>query len=43
VAFAYGAALAGLGRKSEARDAFDSLDPRGLGPQERDWIRAALR
>lgn len=43
VAFAYGATLASLGRKSEARDAFDSLDPRGLGPQERDWIRAALR
>jgi predicted Zn-dependent protease len=43
VAFAYGAALASLGRKSEAREAFDSLDPRNLGPQEQDWIRAALR
>jgi hypothetical protein len=43
VAFAYGAALASLGRKSEAREVFDSLDPRSLGPQETDWIRAALR
>lgn len=43
VAFAYGAALAGVGRKPEAREVFDSLDPRGLDPQEADWIRAALR
>jgi predicted Zn-dependent protease len=43
VAFAYGAALASLGRKSEAREVFDSLDPRNLGPQEQEWIRAALR
>jgi predicted Zn-dependent protease len=43
VAFAYGAALASLGRKSEAKDVFDSLDPRNLGPQEEDWIQAALR
>jgi predicted Zn-dependent protease len=43
VAFAYGATLASLDRKSEARDVFDSLDHRYLGPQEEDWIRAALR
>lgn len=43
VAFAYGAALAGVGRKSEAKEVFDSLNPRGLGPQETGWIRAALR
>jgi predicted Zn-dependent protease len=43
VAFAYGAALASLGRKSEAREAFDSLDSRNLGAQEQEWIRAALR
>jgi predicted Zn-dependent protease len=43
VAFAYGATLASLGRKTEAKDVFDSLDPRNLGPLERDWIRAALR
>lgn len=43
IAFAYGAALASLGRKSEAREMFDSLDPRNLSRQEVDWIRAALR
>lgn len=43
VAIAYGAALSGLGRKPEAKEVFDSLDPRNLGPQETDWIRAALR
>jgi predicted Zn-dependent protease len=43
VAFAYGATLASLDRKSEAGDVFGSLDQRRLGPQERDWIRAALR
>jgi predicted Zn-dependent protease len=43
VAFAYGAALASLGRRSEAREVFDSLNSRNLGPQETDWIRAALR
>jgi predicted Zn-dependent protease len=43
VAFAYGAALASLGRKSEAGDVFGSLDPRNLSPQETDWIQAALR
>ncbi len=43
VAFAYGAALAGLGRKSEAKEVFDSLNPRDLDSQEADWIRAALR
>jgi len=43
VAFAYGAALAGVGRKSEAREVFDSLNSRDLDPQEVDWIQAALR
>jgi len=43
VAFAYGAALASLGRKSEAKQVFDSLDPRGLGEKETAWIRTALR
>jgi hypothetical protein len=43
VAFAYGAALAGLGRKSEAKEVFDSLDPRSLDPKETDWIQTALR
>jgi hypothetical protein len=43
IAFAYAAALAGVGRKPEAKEIFDSLDPRGLTPQETDWIQAALR
>jgi predicted Zn-dependent protease len=43
VAFAYGAALSSLGRKSEAKEVFGSLDPRSLCPQETEWIRAALR
>jgi predicted Zn-dependent protease len=42
VAFAYGAALARAGRASEAKEVFDSLDPRGLDPREAEWIRAAL-
>jgi len=43
VAFAYGATLAGLGRKSEAKEVFDSLGQGDLGPQESEWIRSALR
>ena len=43
VAFAYGAALSGVGRKAEARAVFDSLDRRQLGPEELSWIQAALR
>jgi predicted Zn-dependent protease len=43
VAFAYGAALASAGRKSEAKDVFDALDPHGLDAEESDWIQAALR
>ena len=43
VAFAYGATLAGLGRKSEAKEVFDSLKPGDLGPQEIEWIRSTLR
>jgi hypothetical protein len=40
VAFAYGAALASVGRRLDAKEVFDSLE---VGPQEADWIRAALR
>lgn len=43
VAFAYGATLAALGRKAEARQVFDTLDSGDFGPQERAWIQAALR
>ncbi len=43
VAFAYGAALAGVGRKDEARRVFETLDPRELEPKAVDWIRSALR
>lgn len=43
VAFAYGSALAGLGRQSEAKEVFDSLDPRKLSPRELEWIRDSLR
>ena len=43
VAFAYGAALAKVGRKSEAREVFDSLSPRSLEPREAEWIRLALK
>jgi hypothetical protein len=43
VAFAYGSVLAGLGRKSEAKEVFDSLNPGNLNVQEADWIRAAVR
>jgi hypothetical protein len=42
IAFAYGSALSSLGRKSEAREVFDSLDPRDLNTQEADWIRTAV-
>ena len=43
IAFAYGASLAGVGRKPEAKAVFDSIDDRSLGPKERDWIQRALR
>lgn len=43
VAFAYGSALASVGRRDEARKVLGSLDTRGLSPQEADWIKAALR
>ena len=43
VTFAYGATLAGVGRKAEARDVFETLDPRSLNPQETAWIRSAVR
>jgi len=43
VAFAYGSALASVGRKSEAREVFDSLNPRDLDTKAVDWVRAALR
>jgi hypothetical protein len=42
VTFAYGATLASLGRKAEAKDVFETLNPQDLEPQEIDWIRAAL-
>jgi len=43
VAFSYGAALASIGRKGEAKEVFDSLDPRQLSPKEIEWIQRALR
>ncbi len=43
IAFAYGAALAGVGRKPEAKEVLDSLNARALTPQEADWIRTVLR
>jgi len=43
VAFAYGAALAGVGRKPEAKEVFYSLNPRELSPRETEWIQNALR
>jgi hypothetical protein len=43
VAFAYGAALAGLDRKAEAKEVFDSLNPLTLNTQEAEWIQAELR
>ncbi|HXQ81002.1 MAG TPA: hypothetical protein VN775_06810 [Opitutaceae bacterium] len=43
VAFAYGAALAGVGRKSEAKEVFNSINPAEVDPPEAAWIRAALR
>ncbi len=42
VAFAYGAALASVGRKAEAKQVFDSLNPGDLDLQEAEWIRSAL-
>jgi tetratricopeptide (TPR) repeat protein len=42
VAFAYGSALASLGRRSEAKEVFDSLNPRDLDLQEAEWVRMAL-
>ena len=43
VAFAYGATLASLGRKSEAKEVLESINPNNLNFQEVAWIRAALR
>jgi Flp pilus assembly protein TadD len=43
LAFAYGSALASIGRKSEARQEFGSLDPAKLSPKEIDWIQGLLR
>jgi hypothetical protein len=42
VAFAYGATLASVGRKPEAEEVFNSLNPASLSPQESEWIRTAL-
>jgi hypothetical protein len=41
VAFAYGAALAGVGRKAEATEVFHSINPATLSPQEIEWVQAA--
>ena len=43
VAFAYGSALGGVGRRSEARQAFNSLDPAKLSSREIDWILGQLK
>jgi Tfp pilus assembly protein PilF len=43
VAWAYGASLAGLGRKDEAREVLGSLDPGTLTFQEIAWVRSVLR
>jgi tetratricopeptide (TPR) repeat protein len=43
VAFAYGAALASLGRKPEATEVFHSINPRTLSLQEIAWVQAALK
>jgi len=43
VAFAYGSALASVGRKDEAREVFGALDTGRLSPQETEWVAAALR
>ena len=43
LAFAYGATLAGLGQVPEARQVFNSFNPRDLDPREVEWIRTALR
>jgi predicted Zn-dependent protease len=43
VAFAYGSALASVGRKADAKEVLDSLNPGDLGPMEADWIRAQVR
>jgi tetratricopeptide (TPR) repeat protein len=43
VAFAYGAALANVGRKTEANEVFGALNPRSLDLQAVAWIQSALR
>jgi tetratricopeptide (TPR) repeat protein len=43
VAFSYGAALASVGRKDEAREVFESIDRKGLSPREIEWVANALR
>ena len=43
IAFSYGSALASIGRKSEAQEVFDSLDPHLLSPAEAQWMRSELR
>jgi hypothetical protein len=43
VAFSYGAALASVGRKGEAREVFESIDRKGLSPREIEWVDNALR
>lgn len=43
VAFAYGAALSGAGRRAEAREVLGSLDPRRMSSRERQWVESAMR
>ncbi|HEY1793237.1 MAG TPA: hypothetical protein VGG34_09985 [Opitutaceae bacterium] len=43
VAFAYGAALASVGRKDEAEKVFGSVNRSELDTQAIDWVRNALR
>ena len=43
VAWAYGATLAALGRKDEARKVFDTINPDNLSVQEMDWVRLAVK
>ena len=43
IAWAYGAALAGLGRTDEAKRIFDTINPDKLSFQEISWVHALLK
>jgi tetratricopeptide (TPR) repeat protein len=43
VAWAYGATLAGMGRKDEAQEVFRSINPDTLSFQEIDWVSRTLK